>query len=117
VLSAKAVQVAVLTLALSACGGQRSGDGTDGAAVAACRGALEKVGASDGLATTVREEGGGFLVRAWRSGRAEGNPDYLCQVARDDTAERGVSVVKLQTRDSSGDGYRSTLDIEFDDDA
>jgi hypothetical protein len=77
---------------------------------------LEKVGPTERLATTVREEGQGFLVSAWRSGRAEGRPDYLCQVARDESAERGVAVVRLQTRDSSsGSGYRSTLDIEFDD--
>jgi hypothetical protein len=37
-------------------------------------------------------------------------------VARDEDAERRVSVVRLQQRDSSGGGYRSTLDIEFDGD-
>lgn len=113
--SPQVVLVAAVVVAISACGAPRSADGSDGAAVAVCRGALEQVGPSERLATTVREEGEGFLVRAWTSGRAQGNPDYLCRVVRDHSAERGVAVVRLQSRDSSGSGYSSTLDIEFDD--
>ena len=97
-----------------ACGDFRvSADGSDGAAVAACREALAQVSRPEGVATTVREEGSGYTVSAWRDGRAEGEPDYLCQVARDENAERGVAVVRLRARDGAG-GYRSTLDIEFD---
>jgi hypothetical protein len=66
------------------------------------------------LATTVREEEPGFLIRAWTSGRAEGRPDYLCRVARDEGAERGVRVVTIKSRDGTG-AYRSSLDIDFDD--
>lgn len=99
---------------LGACGdSQISADGSDGAAVAACRDVLAQVSKPERLATTVREEGSDYTVSAWRDGRAEGKPDYLCQVARDENAERGVAVVKLQARDGAG-GYRSTLDIEFD---
>lgn len=106
----------LVALALGACGEQRSADVSDGAAIAACRDLLGQVANSERLATTVRDEEPGFLVRAWSSGRAEGQPDYLCHVARDESAERGVRVVKLQSRDGSG-GYRSSLDIEFDHDA
>lgn len=112
----KVAQVAVLSIALSVCGGQRSADGGDGAAIAACRGVLVKIGSSERLTTTVQDADHGFLVSAWRDGRAEGKPDYLCQVARDDSAERGLAVVKIQTQESSG-AYSSTLDIGFDDDA
>lgn len=99
---------------IGACGdSQISADGSDGAAVAACHDVLAQVSKSERLATTVREDGSGYMVSAWRGGRADGKPDYLCQVARDEKAERGVAVVRLRARDGAG-GYRSTLDIEFD---
>ena len=104
----------VLALVAAACGQQPSADGSDEAAVAACRDLLGQVAGSDTWATTVREEEPGFLVRAWSSGRAEGDPDHLCHVARDSEAERGVRVVRLQARDGSG-AYRSSLDIDLDD--
>jgi hypothetical protein len=53
------------------------------------------------------------MVSAWRDGRAEGLPDYLCQVARDEKADDGVVVVEMQAHDGTG-AYRSRLDIEFD---
>lgn len=107
----------LVALVLVACGEQRSADGSEGAAVVACRDLLgQMVADPERLATTVREEEPGFLIRAWSKGRAEGQPDHLCHVARDESAERGVRVVRLQSRDGSG-GYRSSLDIEFDDDA
>ena len=106
----------VIAMAVAACGEQRSADGSDGAAVAACRTVLGQVADEERLATTVRAEEPGFLIRAWASGRPEGQPDYLCQVARDDDAERGVRVVTLTSRDGTG-AYRSRLDIDFDDDA
>lgn len=56
----------MLVMALiAACGEQRSPDGSDGAAVAACRGVLGQIADSERLATTVREEQPGFLIRAW----------------------------------------------------
>jgi hypothetical protein len=102
-------------MAVAACGDQRSRDGSDGAAVATCRTVLGQVADQQRLATTVREEEPGFLIRAWTSGRAEGEPDYLCQVARDEGAERGVRVVSITSRDGTG-AYRSRLDIDFDGD-
>lgn len=97
-----------------ACGdSQMSPDGSDGAAVATCRDVLAQVSESDRLATTVRAEGAGYMVSAWADGRAEGSPDYLCQVAREEKEERGVAVVRIQGRDGAG-GYHSRLDIEFD---
>ena len=104
----------VVTIALASCGDQHSRDGSDGAAVAACRTLLGQVADQDRLATTVREEEPGFLIRAWTGGRVEGQADYLCRVARDDAAERGVRVVTIQSRDGTG-AYRSSLDIDFDD--
>jgi hypothetical protein len=112
----RSAHIVLVALVLAACGEQRSPDGSDGAAVAACRDLLGKMADAERLATTVREEEPGFLIRGWSSGRAEGQPDYLCHVARDGSAERGVRVVKLQSRDGSG-AYRSSLDIDFDDDA
>lgn len=106
----------VITMTLTACGSQGSPDGSDGAAVAACRTLLGQVADEERLATTVREEEPGFLIRAWTGGRAEGQPDYLCQVARDEAAERCVRVVTIKSRDGTG-AYRSSLDIDFDDDA
>ncbi len=105
----------VTATAVAACGEQRSGDGSDGAAVAACRSLLGQVAGKERLATTVREEEPGFLIRAWASGRAEGQPDYLCRVARDEGAERGVRVLSITSRDGAG-AYRSSLDLHFDDD-
>lgn len=102
----------LVAVALAACGAQRAGD--DGAAVAACRDVLEEVTAPERLATTVREQDPGFVVSAWRTGRAEGRPDYLCRVARDGDAAGGVVVRSVQTRDGDG-GYSSTLDLDFDD--
>lgn len=105
--------VTSIVCSVAACGdSQVSPDGSDGAAVAACRDVLAQVSKPERLATTVREESPGYMVSAWRDGRTEGKPDYLCQVARDESAERGVAVVRLQARDGEG-GYRSTLDIEF----
>ena len=99
---------------LGACGdAQVAADGSDGAAVAACRDVLAQISEPERLATTVREEGSGYEVSAWRDGHADGKPDYLCQVARDEKADRGVAVVQLQARDGAG-GYRSRLHIEFD---
>lgn len=112
----KVVQAAVLTAALCACAARSSADDTDGAAVAACRAVLEDLVPGERLATAVREQGRGFVVSAWRDGRPEGSPDYLCDVAREEGSDRGVAVVKVQTRDSSGGGYHSTLDLEFDED-
>ena len=106
----------VVAAALAACGDQRSPDGSEGAAVAACRTLLGQVVEQERLATTVREEEPGFLIQAWTSGRAEGQPDYLCQVTRDEGAEREVRVVTITSRDGTG-AYRSSLDIDFDDDA
>jgi hypothetical protein len=114
VLIRRCAHIVLVAVALAACGEQRSDDGSHGVAVAACRDLLGKVVDSERLATTVREEEPGFLIRAWSSGRAEGQPDYLCHVARDESAERGVRVVKLQSRDGSG-AFRSSLDIDFDD--
>lgn len=111
--SRRCAHIVVVAILLAACGEQRSADGSDGAAIAACRDALAQIANSERLATTVREEQPGFLIRAWSSGRAEGQPDHLCHVARDEGAERGVRVVKIQSEDGSG-AYRSRLDIEFD---
>lgn len=109
----RCTHIVVGAILLAACGVQRSADGSDGAAVGACRDVLGRVANSERLATTVREEGPGFLIRAWSGGRVEGQPDYLCHVARDEAAERGVRVVEIQSRDASG-AYSSRLDIEFD---
>lgn len=110
----RCAHLVLLAILLAACGEDRSPDGSDGAAVAACRDVLGQLVNSERLATTVREEQPGFLIRAWSSGQAEGRPDYLCHVARDEGADRGVRVVKVQSEDGSG-GYRSRLDIDFDD--
>lgn len=105
----------ILAGSAAACGdSQLSADGSDGAAVAACRSVLAQLSTPDGLATTVREEGTGFVVSAWTSGRAEGDPDYRCEVARAEDAKRGVEVVGVQSRDGAG-AYHSTLDIDLDD--
>lgn len=106
--------VAVVALCLAACGSSGTpADGSDGAAVAACRGVLAEISEAKRLATTVRADGPGYLVSAWRDGRAEGDPDYLCRVVRDENAERGVAVLNVHGQDGSG-AYRSTLDIDFD---
>lgn len=110
----RCAQAFLVTALVAACGEQRSADGSDGAAVAACREVLGQIANPERLATTVREEDPGFLIRAWSGGQAEGQPDYLCQVIRDEGAKRGVRVVRLQSEDGSG-GYRSRLDIDFDD--
>ena len=82
---------------VSGCGhSQRSPDDSEGAAVAACRTALSDV-ATDRLATTVRDEGpSGYVVNAWTEGTASGVPDYVCEVARDENADRGVAVVDVR---------------------
>lgn len=106
------LHLAAAVVLLAGCG---EADTADGAAVAACRALLVEVGAAtDQAATTVRQQGRGFVVEAWSSGRAEGSPDHRCEVARDPDAPRGVAVVRLQTRDSSGGGYSSRLDVELD---
>lgn len=109
----RACLTVVIAMVLAACGNPRSPDSSDGAAVAACRTLLGQVVDEERLATTVREEEPGFLIRAWTSGRAEGQPDYLCQVARDARAERGVRVATITSRDGTG-AYSSSLDIDID---
>jgi hypothetical protein len=113
VISARVAQLAVLLLAVPACSAQGDADGGDGAAVAACRGVLADLAPAERLATTVRDEGDGFLVSAWSTGRAEGKADYLCRVERDGDADRGVRVVRISSRGSDG-AYSSSLDIELD---
>ena len=110
----RAVVLVPVAVALAACGDPSSADGTDGAAVATCRALLAEVADETRLATTVREEEPGFLVRAWTSERPEGQPDHLCRVVRDDDAERGVRVVSLTSQDGSG-SYSSRLDLQLDD--
>ena len=97
----------VIACSVAACSGsQPSPAGSDGAAVAACRSSLSNVADDRTLATTVRNEGSGYVINAWTDGRAEGIPDYVCNVVRDEQAARGVAVGRDQalTRTVGGSG-------------
>ena len=88
---------AVIALGAAACADSPSSPvAGDGAAVAACRSSLRTVADPARLATTVRDEGDGYVVNAWTTGRAEGVPDHVCDVARDENAARGVAVVDIR---------------------
>ena len=112
-LARRSAQVLLVVIAVTACEGQRSADGSDGAAVAACRHVLGQVADSQQLATTVREAGLGLFIRGWSSHQAQGEPDFLCRVARDEAAPGGVRVAEVASTDGHS-GYSSRLDIEFD---
>ena len=86
-----------VTCSLAACGADRMPPkGSDEAAVVACRSLLKNVTDLGRLASTVRDEGDGYVVNAWTNGQARGVPDYVCDVERDPDAERGVVVVEVR---------------------
>lgn len=97
-----ALALAVSLGALAACAEAQPPDGGD--AVVACHTTLDGrfVNRDHQWRTTSEEQGEGWVVNVWTDGKdAEdgspaGLPNYVCDVARDDAGDRGVTVRRVR---------------------
>jgi hypothetical protein len=86
--------IALVGLGLTSCADQSAA--TDADAVTACHEALTARGVSKPppWPTTTGTVGDDWRVNVWTSGRAEGIPNYVCEVARTDSGHVSVTEIR-----------------------